>query len=53
MSVNELGEFIFENFYKQIGSFKEVIIQWKVWLLFATKLIESIPDACNVREHYQ
>ena len=32
---------------------KEVIIQWKVWLLFATKLIESIPDACNVREHYQ
>ena len=23
MSVNELGEFIFENFYKQIGSFKE------------------------------
>ena len=47
MTVNELREFIFENYYKQIGFVKEKSyysikrLKNKDLLLFATKLIKK------------
>ena len=47
MTVNELGDFIFENYYKQIGFVKEKSyysikrLKNKDLLLFATKLIKK------------
>ena len=57
MSVKEIRDFIFENFYKRIGISKESssysmkCLQKKDLLLLATKLTEKIPDPCNAKEH--
>ena len=57
-SFHEFRDFIFENYYKQIGFAKEnsyysIRHQKKRDLkLFATKLMEKIPDPSNTKEHY-
>ena len=49
MTVNEIRDIIFENYYKQIGFFlkKSVIIQWNIrkkdFQLLANKLTEKNP----------
>ena len=59
MTVKELKDFIFENYYRQIGFTKEnsyYLVKYqkeKDLLLLATKLIEKIPDASNAKEYYQ
>ena len=59
MRVNEIRDFIFENYYKQIGFVKErsysrkILQKKKDLLLLANKLIEEIPDPRNAEEHYQ
>ena len=59
MSVNEIKDFIFENYYKRIGFSKENSyysikhLLKKDLLLLANKLIEKIPDPRNAKEHYQ
>ena len=59
MSVNEIIEFVFENYYKQIGFSKgnshysmKLLKKKQVLLLPAKKLIEKIPDPHNAKEHY-
>lgn len=32
---------------------ERVLIQWNAWKLFASKLIEKIPDPHNAKKHYQ
>ena len=50
MTVNELIDFHYENYYKQIGFLKES----NYCLLFLpTKLIEKIPDSTNAKRYYQ
>ena len=52
MSINEIRDFIFENYYKRIRFPKENV--WKKkFFLHADKFIERIPDPCNAKEHYQ
>ena len=61
MSIDEIGDFIFENYYKRIRfskrssyySMKRLKKKKKDLLSLANKLIENIPDPCNVKEHYQ
>ena len=58
MSVNEIGDFIFKNYYMKIGFSKENSYYSmkrlkKDLLLLANKLIEKIPDLPNAKEHYQ
>ena len=59
MSVNEIRDFIFENYYKRIGfsSKKTAIIQWNLMKkdlqLFEIELTEKISDPSNANEHYQ
>ena len=60
MLVNEMRHFIFENYYKWIGSVQERSYSWmkrlkkkKDLLLLANKLIEKIPDPRNAKELYQ
>ena len=59
MTVNEIRDFIFENYYKQIGCCKENRYYYterlmkKDLLPLANKSIEKIPDPRNAREHYQ
>ena len=59
MLVNEIRDFIFENYFKQIGLSKEnnyclmKYLKKKDLLLLANKLIEKIPDPHNAKEHYQ
>ena len=59
MTVNELRDFTFENYYKRIGFVKESIyylmtrLKRKNLLWLATKLIEKTPNLCNAKEHYQ
>ena len=60
MSIDEIGDFIFENYYKRIRFSKRSsyysmkrLKKKKDLLSLANKLIESIPDPCNVKEHYQ
>ena len=58
MSVNEIRDFIFENYYKRIGFSKESsyysmkCLKRKDLLLLTNKLIEKVPDPCNAKEHY-
>ena len=58
MTVTELTDFIFENYYNQIGLAKEnryysMKHQKKDNLqLFGTKLTEKIPDPSNTKEYY-
>ena len=59
VSANEIRDFIFENYYKQIGFSKEnsyysmTHLKTKDLLLLAKKLIEKIPDFCNAKEQLQ
>ena len=58
MSVNEIRDFIFKNYYKELDFLKKtVIIQWnawKKWFISASKQIKrKIADPRNVKEHYQ
>ena len=59
MSVNKIKDFIFENYYEKYGFSKENSyylmkrLKTKDLLLLANKLIEKIPDPCNVKEHYR
>ena len=59
MSVNEIKDFTFENYYIRIGLFKQNSyylikrLKKKDLLLLANKLIEKITDPRNVKEHYQ
>ena len=60
--VNEIRDFILENYYKRIGfskanSYYPIKLSKKKKkkdsLLLANKLIEKIPDPRNAKEHYQ
>ena len=59
MSVNEIRDFIFENYYKQTGFSKKSSyysmkrLKRKDLLLLANKLIEKITDPRNAKEHHQ
>ena len=58
MSIDEIKDFIFENYYKQIGfseesSYYSMKRLKKNSLLLANKLIKNILDPCNAKEHYQ
>ena len=60
ISVNEIREFIFENYYKRNGFVKERSyysmmkhLKKKDLLLLPNNLIEKIPDPRNAKEHYQ
>ena len=59
VSVNEIRDFTFENYYKQIGFSKESSyyslkhLNRKGLLLLANKLIEKVPDPRNAKEHYE
>ena len=59
MSVNKIKDSIFENYFEKNGFSKENShylmkhLKTKGLLLLANKLIEKIPDPCNVKEHYQ
>ena len=58
MSINEIRDFTFENYYKRIGFSKEgsyysMKCLKKNLLLLANKLIEKVPDPDNAKEHYQ
>ena len=56
MFVNDIGEFIFENYYKKIGFSKESNyypmkrLKRRDLLLFVNKFIQKIPDPCNAIE---
>ena len=57
MAVNEISDFIFENYYKQIqfskeNSFHSIKHQKKDLQLLAVKLTEKIPDLRNAKKHY-
>ena len=55
MTVNELRDFIFENYYKRIGFARENSYysmkhqKEKVLQLFATNFNEKIPDPSNAK----
>ena len=59
MSVNDIRDFIFENYYKRIGFSKEDSyysmkrLKRKDLLLFANKLTEKVPHPRNAKEHYK
>ena len=58
MSVNEIRDIIFENYYKWIGFSKEnsyysIKDQKKGLQFFAIILTEKIPDPRNVKKHCQ
>ena len=59
MSVNDMTEFVFENYYKRIGFSKEDSyysvkrLKRKDLLLLANKLIEKVSDLCKAKEHYE
>ena len=58
MSVNEIRDFIFKNYYKEFDFLKKtVIIQWNAWKKWFISACEQIKrkiiDPRNVKEHYQ
>ena len=58
MTVNELEDFIFKNYYSQMefakeDSFYSMKHQKKDLQLFAAKLIKKIPSPSNSKEYYQ
>ena len=59
ISVNEIRNFVFENFFKRIGFSKENSfyslkrLKRKDLLLLANKLKEKVPDPHNAKQHYQ
>ena len=57
MTIKVLRDFIFENYYKQIGfskgnSYYSMKIRKKDLQLFRTKLTEEIPDFSNAKEYH-
>ena len=58
MSINDIRDFIFGNYYKRSGFSKEesyYSMKWlkiKKLLLLAKKLIEKVSDPPNAKEHY-
>ena len=59
MSVNEIKDFIFETYYKRIRFSKENsyysmkhLRKKKDLLFLANKLMETIPDPRNAKQHY-
>ena len=58
MSVIEIRDFNFENYYKWIEFSNENSyysmkhLKRKGLLLLANKLIEKVTDTCNAKEHY-
>ena len=50
-----LKDFIFETYYRRVGFPKEnsYYSKEKHLLLFASKLIDKIPDASNANEYYK
>ena len=59
MSINEIKDFIFENYYKRIGFSKKIsynsvkCLNKKDLLLLPNKLMKNMPDPCNAKEHSQ
>ena len=61
MSVNEIRDFIFENYHKGTGfpkknsyySVNRFKKKKKRFIVPPNKLIEKIPDPHNAKEHYQ
>ena len=58
MSINEIKDFIFENYYKWIGLSKGSYylmkhLKKKKLFLLRNKLIENIPDPHNGKQQYQ
>ena len=59
MFVNEIKDFIFENYYKRIEFSKEISYylmkgsKRKYLLLLTNKLIEKVPHPRNAKEHYE
>ena len=59
ISVNEIRNFVFENFFKRIGFSKENSfysvkrLKRKDLLLLANKLKEKVHDPHNPKQHYQ
>ena len=59
MPVNEIRDFIFENYYKRIGFSKETSyysmkrLKRKDLFLLGNKLTEKEPDPRNAKEHYE
>ena len=57
ISINEIRDFIFGNYYKRNWFSKENSyssmkrLKRKDLLLLVNKLIERIPNLCNVKEH--
>ena len=56
MSVNDIRDFIFENYYKRTGFSKEGSyysmkqLKRKDFVLLANKLIEQVPDPANLKK---
>ena len=59
ISVNEIRNFVFENFFKRMGFSKENSfysvkrLKRKDLLLLANKLKEKVTDPHNAKQHYQ
>ena len=59
MSVNEIRDFIFENYFKRIRFSKESsyystkCLKRKDLLFFTKKFIENVADPHSTKEHYQ
>ena len=59
MSINEIKDFIFEDYYKRIEFYKESsyysieCLKKKDLLLLANKLIKKLPVSHNTKEQYQ
>ena len=57
ISVNEIKDFIFENYYKRVvfskenSSYSMEYLKKKVLLLLENKLVEEIPHPRNAKEH--
>ena len=57
ISVNEIKDFIFENYYKRIvfskenSSYSMEYLKKKVLLLLENKLVEEVPHPRNAKEH--
>ena len=53
MSVDEIRDFNFGNYYKRIGSSKDISYYSMKRLLIGNKFTEKIPDPRNAKEPYQ
>ena len=60
MFVNEIRDFIFENYYKQIGILRKKKSYYSIkrlkrkdLLLLSNKSIEKVHDPCNAKEHFE